>query len=133
MDARGAGKMRRSGFTLIELLVVVVIMGFLTALVLPYYGRNVAKSRQADAKAQLAAIQQGQEIYKFQYGAYTTNTALIPGWLNTVNRYTFTMVAATANGFTAQAQGNIDNDATQDQWTIDQNGTLTNVVNDVTN
>ena len=79
------------------------------------------------------AIQQGQEIYKFQYGAYTTNTALIPNWLNTVNQYTFTMVAANAAGFTAQAQGNIDSDATLDQWTIDQNGALTNVVNDVNN
>jgi hypothetical protein len=34
--------------------------------------------------------------------------------------------------FTAQAQGNIDSDATLDTWTIDQNGTLINVVNDVT-
>ena len=125
--------MKRSGFTLIELLVVVVIMGLLTAAALPIYSRNVAKARQADAKAQLAAIQQGQEIYKFQYGTYTTNTALLSNWLNTVNRYTFTIPAATAAAFTAQAQGNIDSDATLDQWTIDQNGTLTNVVNDVTN
>ena len=29
----------------------------------------MAKSRQATAQAQLAAIQQAQEIYKFQYGS----------------------------------------------------------------
>jgi len=125
--------LRQSGFSLIELLVVMVIIGFLTALVLPYYGRNVAKSRQATAQAQLCAVQQAQEVYKFQYGSYTTNTALLSNWLSTAGNYTFTMVAANATTFTAQAQGNIDGDGTLDQWTIDQNGALTNVVNDVTN
>ena len=110
-----------------------VIIGFLTALVLPYYGRNVAKSRQATAQAQLCAVQQAQEVYKFQYGSYTTNTALLSNWLDTVGRYTFAINAANATTFTAQAQGNIDGDGTLDQWTIDQNGALTNVVNDVTN
>ena len=124
---------RTGGFTFIELLVVIIIIGLLTALVLPYYGRNVAKSRQAAAQAQLCAVQQAQEVYKFQYGSYTTNTALLSNWLNTSGNYAFTITAANATTFTAQAQGNIDGDATLDQWTIDQNGTLTNVVNDVTN
>ncbi len=108
-------------------------MGLLTALVLPYYGRNVAKSRQATAQAQLAAVQQAQEVYKFQYGSYTTNTALLSNWLSSAGNYTFTMVAANATTFTAQAQGNIDGDGTLDQWTINQDGALINVVNDVTN
>jgi Tfp pilus assembly protein PilE len=97
------------------------------------YSRYTASSQQATAQAQLAAIQQAQEVYKFQYGSYTNNTALLSNWLNTAGCYTFTIAAATATTFTAQAQGNIDKDATLDQWTIDQNGTLTNVVNDVKN
>ena len=123
----------RSGFTIIELLVVMVIMGFLAAIALPYYSRNVAKSRQATAQAQLCAIQQAQETYKFQWGSYTTNTALLANWQNTITPYAFSIVAANATSFSAQAQGNIDGDTTLDTWTIDQNGALANTVNDVTN
>jgi type IV pilus assembly protein PilE len=128
-----AKRMRRGGFTLIEMLIVVVIVGFLAALAVPTYTRYTASSQQATAQAQLAAIRQAEEIYKFQYGSYTNNTALLSNWLGTSGPYTFTITAAAATTFTAQAQGNIDKDATLDQWTIDQNGTLTNVVNDVTN
>src|SRR5271157_499950 len=110
----------------------------------PAYSRYVAQSRQADAQRQLMAVAQAQEIYRFQNGAYATNAqtaALVPyGWLNNFGDYAFTVTSAgtaVVNGvtvpvFTAQAQGNIDSDATLDTWTIDQNGTLTNVINDVT-
>jgi len=130
---RHSRNINRMGFTLLELLVVVIIMGLLTALALPYYGRYVAKSRQAAAQAQLAAIQQAQEIYKFQYGSYTTNTALLANWLSTSGNYAFSITNATATTFTAQAQGNIDTDGTVDQWTINESGLPQNVVNDVTN
>ena len=135
---------RQAAFTLLELLISLAIMGILAALALPAYSHYVAQSRQADAQRQLMVVAQAQEIYRFQNGAYATNAqtaALVPyGWLNTFGDYAFTIISAgtaTVNGvtvpvFTAQAQGNIDSDATLDTWTIDQNGTLTNVVNDVT-
>lgn len=126
--------MRRGrGFTLIELLIALAIAGVLAAIAVPQYTKYVARSRQADAKSQLAVIRQGEEIFKFQNGTYTTDTASIPGWRATVGRYTFSITAATATTFSARAQGNIDSDATLDVWTIDQDGTLTNVTNDVDN
>ena len=45
------------------------------------------------------------------------------------SRYTYAMVA-TANTFTCTATGNLDDDATNDVWTIDQTGTLTNTTDD---
>ena len=141
---RVRGRRDEAAFTLVELLIALTIMGIIAAVALPVYGRYVAQSRQADAQRQLMVAAQAQEIYRFQNGAYATNAqtaALAPyGWLNNLGNYAFTVtVAGTAvlNGvtvpvFTAQAKGNIDSDATLDTWTIDQNGTLTNVVNDVT-
>ena len=41
-------------------------------------------------------------------------------------------IQADGNGFVATATGNIDDDATEDTWTIDQAKTLNNSQNDVT-
>ena len=45
-------------------------------------------------------------------------------------RYTFTIVG-TANTFTATATADIDDDPTVDTWTMDENGILTNTIDDV--
>jgi prepilin-type N-terminal cleavage/methylation domain-containing protein len=125
--------LRRKGFSLIEMLVAIVVIGVLTAIALPVYSKYVARSRQADAKVQLVAIRQAQEIYKFQYGTYTSATGSLSGWKGTAGRYTFAITAAGANSFSARAAGNIDGDATNDEWTMDQDGNLFNATNDVEN
>jgi prepilin-type N-terminal cleavage/methylation domain-containing protein len=123
--------MQNRGFTLTELLIAMAIVAILAFIAVPSYSRYVAKSRQQDAKSQLMAIRQAQEIYKLQYGSYTTNTTLLSGWLGTLNRYNFSVTAADATTFTAKATGNIDGDATNDVWQIDQSGTMTNTTDDV--
>lgn len=125
--------MKKDGFTLIELLITIAVMGIIVMIALPQYSKYVAKSRQQDAKAQLMAVRQAQEIYKVQYGTYTTATANLSGWKGTSGKYTFAVTAATATTFSASATGNIDGDATDDVWTIDQDGNLLNTTNDVDN
>jgi prepilin-type N-terminal cleavage/methylation domain-containing protein len=124
---------RKCGFTLIEMLITIAVMGAIVMIALPQYSRYIAKSRQQDAKGQLMAIRQAQEIYKLQYGTYTTVTAVLTGWRSTAGRYTFAVTAADATTFSASATGNVDTDATNDVWTMDQDGNLVNTTNDVDN
>ena len=46
--------------------------------------------------------------------------------------YKLSILKADGNGFVAEARGNIDNDATEDIWQIDESGRLENTVDDVT-
>ena len=65
----------RRGVTLIELLVVVLIIGILSAVVLPQYQKTVWKTRYTQAKIMVHAIVHAQEIYYLANGQYTTSFA----------------------------------------------------------
>ncbi len=124
---------RKNGFTLLEMLITIAVMSTIVVIALPQYSKYVAKSRQQDAKGQLMAIRQAQEIYKLQYGTYTSVIGSLSGWQNTAGKYTFAITGASATTFSASATGNIDSDATDDVWTIDQDGNLLNTSNDLDN
>jgi type IV pilus assembly protein PilE len=135
---------RDAGFSLVELLVVMVIVAILAAVAVPAYNRHVVRSRQAEAQRGLVGLAQTEEMVRFQTGAYTATLATLSslGWTGGIAdqglppRYAYSVnpgVDGTgAPIFTATATGNIDGDATLDTWTINQDGTLTNTVNDVT-
>lgn len=116
------------GFSLIELLVVLAIMGILAVIAVPSYTKYVVKARQADAKAQLAAIRQAQEIYKLQYGTYTSTTALLSGWRGIVGKYAFSIANCTSSNFIARASWS-DGASELDAWTMDDNGALSHTTN----
>jgi prepilin-type N-terminal cleavage/methylation domain-containing protein len=129
---------RGGGFTLIEILVSLAIAIILVSTAIPFYTAYLAKSRQQDALVQLTAIRQAEEVYRLQHQTYT-------GDLDNVNlswrkpkvpphRYSYSVEAGwTSTDYTVCAKGNIDSDPYDDVWTIDQNGSLINVQNDVDN
>jgi type IV pilus assembly protein PilA len=141
------------GFTLIELMIVVAIIGILAAIAVPNFMKFQARARQSEAKTNLNAWGTGAKSYFAEYNTWDCGTC---GWqVDAGNRYSYnvnsTAVAAdaavtTAGACTAAAStkgtvtvqptgtasGNIDSDATCDQWlyTVSTN-VLSNSTNDV--
>lgn len=67
-------KLQRSqqGFTLIEVMVVIVILGILSALVVPNILGRAGDARVQAAKSEIAAISQALDMYKLDNSVYPT-------------------------------------------------------------
>jgi type IV pilus assembly protein PilE len=134
---------KSGGFTLIEMMIVVVIIGILAAMALPRFMRAATKAKQSEARMLLKQIYTMQHAYFQYYETYCLNgvdasiTALLA--YATINvevtlpaRYSYHMVSNRTT-FTCTATANLDDDITNDVWTINQTGTLTNTSDDVNN
>lgn len=69
----GPAPRANGGFTLIELLVVIIIIGILAAIALPSLLAQVAKSRQAEAKSIVGALNRSQQTYYLEKQTFTDN------------------------------------------------------------
>lgn len=133
----------KKGFTLIELMIVVVIIGILAALAIPRFMQATTKSKQSEAKQILKQVYTMERTYRQEKGLYWAGgpaDSSLGGALATLGveimptalySYSITAVAGTSFLATATATG-LDDDPTNDVWTIDQNGNLQNTTNDVT-
>jgi len=126
-----ANPCKHFGFTLMEVMIVVVILGILITAAYPGLNKYLVGSRQTEAKANLMAIYTAQKIYYASNRSYTSDLQLLGIGLQQSNSlYSYSAVVEGAT-FTVTSLGNIDDDATDDIWTINQNKELVNTSNDV--
>jgi type IV pilus assembly protein PilE len=66
-----------NGFTLIELMIVVVVIGIIAAIAIPAYADYVTRSKRADGKTALLAMQLEQEKYRANNPQYASTAAIL--------------------------------------------------------
>jgi len=105
-----------TGFTLVELMVVVAIIGILTAIAVPNFKKYQAKSKQSEAKIQLAAIYSAEVGTSADWDTYST-CLLDMGYEQSPRGYYLVGFnsAGAAPSFTACTTGGVANGVTTGQ------------------
>lgn len=89
------------GFTLIEILIVVVILGILTAIVIPRFNNARGKSLAASLKNDLRNLAVAQEDFFYSEGGYTKDLTKLH--YNSSPGVKVEVVEASADGWSAKA------------------------------
>ena len=99
-------KKQDQGFTLIELLVVIIIIGILSAIALPSFLSQAAKTRQSEGKANVGALNRGQQTYYLENLTFTEDIDRLGIGISNSNNYNYSAVAISliANDVANKAQ-----------------------------
>lgn len=130
-------------------MIVVVIIGILAALAIPRFMRASTKAKQSEAKGILKQIYTLQMAYRVDHDQYFITAATADSSnpntfadlglgveVMVVAKYIYTITSTDAGltNFTATANATgLDDDATPDTWTINENGALAVTSDDALN
>lgn len=123
------------GFSLLEIMIVVAIIAILMTLAYPRLDQYLVSSRQTEAKSNLTAIYTAQKIYHASNRIYADTLDKLGVSIAEGEEalYKYTLKDVDENSFVATATGNIDDDDTEDVWTINEKKEINNPKNDVAN
>ena len=129
---------RLHAFSLPEMLVVLVIIGILVLIALPNLTPLISRAKAMEAQQQLAFVHTLQKSYFYTYSRYSDSLdeigfeqqPLVTDGGNA--NYRIEIIEAGESGFKAQAVSvvDFDKDGQYNTWEIDQDKTLTEVVQD---